>query len=105
MTRPFHTVTLHVPAPQLPVFCTRLTTYLLYNRYAFLQTCHNVTQSDFDILHQQQPLLRLTLRSADMPGSPPNPSLPTLPPALPAEAVAILQYLLQAGAAPEDSVA
>jgi len=104
MTLPSHTVTLHVPERQLPVFCTRLTTYLLQHHYAFLQTCHDVTQNDFDILHQQHPLLRLTLRSADLSDSPPGLSLSALPPTLAAEAVAILQHLLQARSAPEDTV-
>ena len=103
MTRPFHAVTLHVPEQQLPVFCTRLTTYLLHNHYAFLQTCQDATQSDFDIVHQQHPLLCLTLRSADRPGSPPGVSLPDLPSTLAAEAVTILQHLLQAGSAMDDS--
>jgi hypothetical protein len=104
MSLPFHTVTLQVPEPQLPVFSTRLTTYLLHHHYTFLQTYHDATQSDFDIVHQQHPLFRLTLRSAARSASSPGVSRPALPPTLAAEAVAILHHLLQAGASLEEPV-
>jgi hypothetical protein len=91
-----HTVTLHVPAQQLPVLLTRLTTYLLHNQYTFLQTCHHTTHTDFDIFQQQRPLVRLTLRSADVSQPIPDMWVSELPPTLAAEAVAIIHHLRQA---------
>jgi hypothetical protein len=90
-----HTVTLRVPAPQLPMLFTRLTTYLLHNHYAFLQACHGATQTDFDVFQQQLPLVRLTLQSTDVHASAPI-LTSELPPTLAAEAIAIIQHLLSA---------
>ena len=55
------------PMSQVPTIVTRLTTHLLQHHYAFLQTCHDTTHSDFDIFQNQQPLVRLTLRSTETP--------------------------------------
>jgi hypothetical protein len=93
---PLQTVTLHLPAPQLPIIITRLTTHLLQHQYQFLQTCYDATHSDFDIFKEQQPLVRLTLRLIATPGAPGEPvALATLPPRA-ADAVSIIQHLLQA---------
>jgi hypothetical protein len=103
MTRSLQTVTLHVPAPQLPTLLTRLTTYLLHNHYAFLHTCHDATHADFDIFQQHHPLVRLTLRSTDAHGS--TPMLASAPPpTLAAEAVGIIRHLLPAASSMADPV-
>ena len=96
MELPLQTVTLYVTASHWPAIITRLTTYLLQKSYTFLQTSHNASQVDFDIFVQQQPLVRLTLQSVEE-GSPASGTLaPTLPETLAADAVELIQHLLQA---------
>jgi hypothetical protein len=75
---------------------TRLTTHLLQHRYDFLQTVHDPTHSDFDIFKEQQPFVRLTLRGAATPEDLAGPGVLAASPLLTADAVAIIQYLLQA---------
>jgi hypothetical protein len=95
MTLPLQTVTLHLPALQIPVLITRLTAYLLHHRYNFLQTCYDATHFDFDIFKEQQPLVRLTLRPAATPEALAEPVVLAALPHLAADAVDIIQHLLQ----------
>jgi hypothetical protein len=96
MATPLQTVTLLFPVSQVPTIVTRLTTHLLQHRYAFLQTCHDTTYSDFDIFQDQQPLVRLTLRAAVTPEIPSGATVLASSPPLAADAVGIIQHLLQA---------
>jgi hypothetical protein len=96
MTMSLQTVTVHVPAPQLPTLCTRLTTYLLHKHYAFLQTCHGAAHTDFDVFQQQHALVRVTLQAIDVQASLPM-LASELPSTLAAEAVAIIHHLLAVG--------
>ena len=90
------TVTLCFAVSHLPAAITRLTTYLLQKSYDFLQTSHNASQVDFDIFVQQQPLVHLTLQSVEEGGPASGTLAPTLPEALAADAVELIQHLLQA---------
>jgi hypothetical protein len=96
MAQPLQTITLLFPVSQVPTIVTRLTTHLLQHHYAFLQTCHDTTHSDFDIFQDQQPLVRLTLRSAETPEAPSEAAVLAASPPLAADAVGIIQHLLQA---------
>jgi hypothetical protein len=95
-------VTLYFPLSHLPALITRLTTCLLQKSYDFLQTSHATGHVDFDIFAQQQPLVHLTLRSAEE-----NPTAgtlaPTLPPTLAADALELMHYLLRAQSAIADA--
>jgi hypothetical protein len=95
MALPLHTVILRFPPSHLPTMVTRLTTHLLQRRYDFLQTCYDTTHSDFDIFQGRQPLVRLTLRSAHPLEAPSEPMVLATPPALTADALGIIQHLLQ----------
>ena len=57
MTQSTPTVTIHSTAPQMSVVLTRLTTFLMHARYAFLQTWHSAGHSDIDVFDQHQQLL------------------------------------------------
>jgi hypothetical protein len=96
MAKPLQTVTLLFPVSQVPTIVTRLTTHLLQHHYAFLQTCHDTSHYDFDIFQDQQPLIRLTLRSAETPEAPSGVAVLAVSPPLAADAVGIIQHLLQA---------
>jgi hypothetical protein len=96
MALPLQTVTLFFPMSQVPTIVTRLTTHLLQHHYAFLQTCHDTTHSDFDIFQNQQPLVRLTLRSTETPEASSGAAVLASSPPLAADAVGIIQHLLQA---------
>ena len=95
MALPLQTVTLRFPSSQVPTMVTRLTTHLLQRRYDFLQTCYDTTHADFDIFQGQQPLVRLTLQSTHSPEAPSEPMVLAVPPALTADALGIIQHLLQ----------
>jgi hypothetical protein len=96
MATPLQTVTLLFPASQVPTIVTRLTTHLLQHHYAFVQTCHGTSHSDFDIFQDQQPLVRLTLRAVATPEAPSGAAVLASSPPLAADAVGIIQHLLQA---------
>jgi hypothetical protein len=96
MAKPLQTVTLFFPVSHMPTIVTRLTTHLLQHHYAFLQTCHDTTHSDFDIFQDRQPLIRLTLRAAATPEAPSGAAVLASSPSLAADAVGIIQHLLQA---------
>jgi hypothetical protein len=96
MALPLQTVTLLFPVSHMPTIVTRLTTHLLQHHYAFLQTCHDTTHSDFDIFQNQQLLVRLTLRSAATLEAPSEATVFASSPTLAADAVGIIQHLLQA---------
>jgi hypothetical protein len=96
MAMPLQTVTLLFPVAQVPIIVTRLTTHLLQHRYDFLQTCHDTTHADFDIFQNQRPLVRLTLRAAETPEALSGAAVLASSPALAADAVGIIQHLLQA---------
>jgi hypothetical protein len=68
----------------------------LQHHYDFLQTCHDITHSDFDIFQNQQLLVRLTLRAAETPEAPSGAAVLASSPPLAADAVGIIQHLLQA---------
>ena len=95
MALPLQTVTLRFPSSQVPTMVTRLTTHLLQHHYDFLQTCYDTTYSDFDIFQGQQLLVRLTLRSFHPSEAPSEPMALALSPALTADALGIIQHLLQ----------
>jgi hypothetical protein len=96
MAPPLQTVTLLFPVSHMPAIVTRLTTHLLQHHYAFLQTCHDTAHSDFDIFQNQQPLVRLTLRSAATLKAPSGATVLASSSTLAADAVGIIQHLLQA---------
>jgi hypothetical protein len=92
---PQQTFTLHMPLPRLPVIITRLTAYLVQEQYEFLQTFYDTTHTAFDIFKQQQPIVCLTLRSVEDNDPASTPAALVSTHALTADAVALVQYLLQ----------
>lgn len=97
MTPSTPTITIHSPAVQQPVVLTRLTAFLLYARYAFLQTFHSVEHSDIDIFDQHQQLLvRCTIREAETDRCMPGPSVSPAQEALPENLATLIHALVQA---------
>lgn len=93
MTSALPVATVHVPALHLPALLSRLTTYLLEQNATFLQTLHDERRVDFDVFRQQVPLLRLAIHATDAPEAALAVVPPTSPPALAADAMAILHHL------------
>lgn len=95
MALPAPAVTLYVPSSDLPTVLTRLTTYLLHNSYDFLQTSYATSHVEFEIFAQQHPLVHLTLRCVEAGSATSETLAPVLPSTLAADAVALIQHLLQ----------
>ena len=58
------TVSLHISSFQMRNTLRRLTTYLLEEQYAFLQTFHRGQRTEFEIFQQSgQAMVRLTLQA------------------------------------------
>jgi hypothetical protein len=90
------TVTLHFPLAHLPALLTRLTTYLLQQHHSFVQTSYATGHTDFDIFtQQQQPLMRLSFQATEDPDAWSGKRVPTTSTPLTADAVELLQHLLQ----------
>jgi hypothetical protein len=96
MTERQQTVTLHFPLAHMPAILTRLTTYLLQHHHGFVQTSHATGHTDFDIFtQQQQPLMRLSFQATEDPDACSGTRVPTICNPLTADAVQLLQHLLQ----------
>jgi hypothetical protein len=96
-------ILLHFPPDRLPTIITRLTTYLLHHQYDFLQTCHDASHMDFDILAQpDRPAVRLVLRASNEPATSFE-SLASQQPPLPKAVLPLLQHLLQPPVSPVQS--
>jgi hypothetical protein len=95
MPAPQPPILLYFPSARLPAIITRLTTYLLHHQYDFLQTCHDASHMDFDILMQRDhPPVRLILRAGDGPATSLE-SLASQQPPFPKPVRLLLQHLLR----------
>ena len=90
------TVSLHLSPSQMWEVLRRLTTYLLQEEYAFLQTFHNGQFTEFEIFQHAGPVaVRLALRTTESVGSVGLPTDPTYEPAPIGETALLMQRLLE----------
>ena len=96
MTQSGQAVTLHFPLSRMPAMITRLTTYLLEKNLTFLQTCYHAGRVDFDVVTQQnRPIIRVTMQATDESGVSSATLAPTSFRSLTAEAIELLDHVLQ----------
>ena len=96
MSESVPTVSLHISPSQMWEVLRRLTTYLLQEEYAFLQTFHHGQYMELEIFQHAGPdAVRLALRITESASSAGLPQGPTYEPALAGEAALLIQRLLE----------
>jgi hypothetical protein len=96
MFEPVPTVSLHIAPSQMWEVLRRLTTYLLQEEYAFLQTFHNGQYTELEIFqHSGLAAVRLTLHSTESVSPAGLPTGPTYEPALAGETTLFIKRLLE----------